>query len=246
MNLMVNLALPKKTREALLAVLEEALGQEKDKAKRAQAERLFKALSPTLKTGEFDLAFDMRGPSQGGRYSLVAGQKITDGPAVEKALRDAIRDLPEAERNKVRLDAEKAGDVAIHRLEVKDADADFKKTFGEGPAYVAVRSDAAFLALGENALGVLKEALTVQPKVGKPAQFEMAVSRLAETMAKEQPKAPKAAREAFGKGKGDDKLWFALEAGKELRLRFAMKAQVLRFFHLLEPGAAEKGGAEDK
>jgi hypothetical protein len=240
----VNLPVPEKLRKDLQPVLEEALSQavaqEKDKAKREHLQRVIKAVQPALKVSDaFDVALDVRAAGDG-RFTLVAGQQVKDGAAAEKALRDVVQELPADQRQLIKLDAEKAGGVAIHRIELKDVDEDFKKTFGSGPAYAAVRADAGFFAVGENALDALKAALQVQPTVGKPMQLEVSLARFAPSMAKEQPAAPKAAEEAF-KEKGSDKMWIAIEAGKELRLRFAMKAQVLKFLHLLEPGAgAEK------
>ncbi len=244
MNAVVNLPMPEKLARSLDAMMKEAaqegIAKQTDAAKKAEEEKLFKALAPALKFTDADMAFDLRGPHKSALYTLVGGGKVADGPTLEKALRDVVKDLPEKERAAIHLDADKAGDVAIHRIDIKDADAGFKKSFGEGPAYVAVRKDAAFLAVGDEALPALKEALKVEPKVGKPLQFEVSMARLADAMAAEKPEAPKAAAKAFADDKGGDRIRFALEAGADLKLRFVMKTPVLTFFHLMEPGADGK------
>jgi len=194
-------------------------------------------LDPALKFTNPDLAFDVHGPGKGGLYTLVGGMKVADGAALDKSLHEIIKDLPEKERDQIKLDVEKMGDVSIHRMEPKDRDEGFRKTFGEGPAFFAMRSDVVFLALGDNALDALKGALKVAPKEVQPLEFEVAAARIADLMAKDKPEAPKAAAKAFGQDKGADKIRLTLAAGNELKLRFVMKTPVLKFFHLMEPDA---------
>jgi hypothetical protein len=239
MNFVVNLPneqLAAAVAAAIKGQIKKDIEEEVDKQKKAQKERVFKALEPALKMTDADLAIDFRGPYKDGRYTLVAGLKVADGAVLEKALRNALKDLPDKVRDEIKLDVETAGDVAIHRIAMKERDDEFKKTFGDGPAYFAVRSDAAFLTMGDHALGALKEALKVEPKVGKPVQFELSVRRIAEALGREKPEAPKAAAKAFAKDPDSDKIRFALEAGHELKLRFVLKTPVLTFFHLMEPG----------
>jgi hypothetical protein len=239
MNFTMNFPNEPKLAAAMQAMLKDEIqkniAKETDKEKKQQAENAFKAFEPALKFTDADWAVDFRGPTKGGLYTLVGALKVADGPTLDKAIRDVVKQLPEKNRGDVKLDAEKAGDVAIHRIEPKQADEGFKKTFGDGPAFFAVRSDAAFVAAGEGALDALKEALKVRPKVGKPFQFEVSVARLADAMAKEKPEAPKAAAKAFGQDKGADKVRLSLEADKEFKVRFVMKTPVLTFFHLMYP-----------
>jgi hypothetical protein len=241
MSLLVDLPLDPKLAQAMQAVMRENIQKEIEKQpdiqKKDQAAKLYKAFGPALKFTDFDWAFDLRGPHKDGLYTLVGGLKVADGAALDKAVRDVVKDLPEKERGQFHLDVEKAGDVSIHGIDVKGADEGFRKSFGDGPAYFAVRSDAAFLAAGHDALSALKQALKVAPRAGKPVQVEVSMARLADAMAKEKPEAPKAAAKAFGQDKGADKVRFVLEAGQELKLRLVVKAPVLKFLHLMEPGA---------
>ncbi len=239
MNLQVNMTVPENIRKLIGPAIDEAvtkgLSEEKDATKKALAEKALQALLPTVKAGVLDMAVDFRGPGKDKYYTLVGGVKITDGANAEKTLRQIIKDLPENEHAKVTLDVAKEGAISIHQVEMKDVDEDFKKTFGNSSAYFAVRSDVVFLALGEDALPALKDALKTQPKVGKPAQFELSAARLAEMAGKEQPEAARAAVKAFGDSKQGDKVRFGLEAGKELKVRISMDTQMLKFFSLLIP-----------
>jgi hypothetical protein len=240
----LNLPNDEKFAAAMQTVLKEELqkdiAREENKEKKEQAEKLFKAIDPALKFTDAEWALDLRGPKPNGLYTLVGGMKVADGRTLEKSLRDAVAQLPEKERANIKLDAEKAGGVAVHTVSTKDAEEGFKKAFGDSPAYFAVRPDTAFLAVGEGALEALKEALKVEPKVSQPLRFEVSVAHVAAAMAKEQPQAPKAAAQAFGKDRESDKVRVSLEAGHELKVRFVMKTPVLHFFHLMEPGADGK------
>jgi len=244
MNFLVNFPNEEKLAEAMQALIKDEIGKgiakENDPEKKARLEKLYKALEPALKFTDADWALDLRGPHKNDLYTGVVGIKVADGPTLEKALRNVFKEFPDELRGLIKLDADKAGDVAIHRIELPFADENFKKSFGDGPAYLAVRSDAAFLVVGDAALEALKGALKVEPKVGKPLRAEASLARIAEAMAKEKPEAPRAAAKAFGKDKDADKLRVSLEAGHELKIRFVMKTPVLTFFHLMEPGADVK------
>ncbi len=244
LNFTLNLPNEEKFAAAMQAVIKEQIrkdiDEETDAAKKGHKEQVFKAIEPSLKFTDAEWAVDLRGPRPNGQYTLVGGLKVASGPTLEKSIRDAVGQFPEKKRAAIQLDADKAGGVAVHSVSMKDADEGFKKAFGDGPAYFAIRSDAAFVAVGEGALEALKEALKVEPKVSKPLQFEVSVARVAEAIAKEQPQAPQAAAKAFAKDKDSDKVRLSLEAGQELKLRFVMKTPVLHFFHLMEPGGDGK------
>jgi len=236
LNGLINVALPENVNKLLGPVIDEgikkALEEEKDKAKREQAAKVFKALEPSLKAGELDVAFDLRGPSDKNLYTLVAGLKLKEGEAVEKLVRDLVKDLPEADRAKIKFDAEKAGSVKIHRIDVqKDLDEQLKQLFGDNPIYVAFRSDAVFVGAGEKGLSALKEALVAQPKAAPPFRLEASVARLVPLFAKDQKAILKAAEEAF-KEKDSDKVRLVVEGGKALKLRLDAKAQIVKFIGL--------------
>ena len=69
--------------------------------------------------------------------------------------------LPEADQGKIKIDAESSGDVKIHRIEAgKHLDKDAREKFGDSPLYFAFRNDAVLWSLGEDGLGLLKQALS--------------------------------------------------------------------------------------
>ena len=115
MNLLFHVGLPPTVRKALDPVIDEsiakALENEADAAKREQAATLLKALAPTFKSGEVDLAFSLRGPSKDNHYAVVLGLKLEDGQAIDKAVRNFLQTLPENNKAAIKVDAESAGEV---------------------------------------------------------------------------------------------------------------------------------------
>jgi hypothetical protein len=235
-------AMPEDLRKLYGPVIDEAiqngLKEQKDPSKRELADKLAKVLTPTLKAAELDVAVDVRGPSPKNLYTAVAGLKVKEGLAIDQALRDMVKGLPPEEQAKIKLDAEQAGALKIHRFDVqKDLDEDVRKNFGENPMYVAFRADALFAALGENGLSVLKESLLTTPQEILPFRAEMSVARLAQAMTINHQEAPKLAQEIFGPGKGNDTVQLIVEGGQALKVRALIKAPVIQFFSRIANGS---------
>src|SRR5205807_9223859 len=169
-------------------------------------------------SGELDAAVSLRGPSANKHYTLVAGLKVKEGSDVDSVLREMLKDMPDEVKNAVSLDAESAGDVKIHRLNVQQAyDEDARKAFGDNPLYIALRSDALFVAGGEGGLSALKEAITARPGVVPPLELNISMARLVPLMGKKHKGDPAAAaRKAFADAKDKDKLHITVEGGKTL------------------------------
>jgi hypothetical protein len=238
-NGLLTYTFPERLRKAMGPVIDEAIKdavqKAPDEAHKAIAQKLTNALMPTLKSGDLDAAVDLRGPSAKKHYTLVAGIKIKDGEAVDKAVRDVVKDLPENAREIIKLDAQKVGDVAIH--EVKVMDDNIRETFGDEPLRVAIRSNALYVALGENGLAALKEAMNAPPASAGMFQLNVALAHLAPIMAKEQPAAPKAAEDAFGKHAGSDKVRISVNGGSTLKTEVHVKPAVLKFFTEIGEGS---------
>jgi hypothetical protein len=240
-NGILHVAVPDDLKDSIGAAFDEgfkeALAKEKDATKHAQLEKVLKVISPTLKAGELDAGVSMRGPSKDGHYTIVGGIKVKDGASIDKALREAIKDIPAKERDQIKLDAESQGNVKIHRVDAhKDFDAEAKRLFGENPIYVAIREDAALIGVGAEGLGALKEAISAAPKAAPPVLVEVSLAHLATAMAKDQKHAPAAAQKAFTE-KDSDKITLTVSGGKALKVRFAMKSAVIKFIHLMEEGS---------
>jgi hypothetical protein len=231
-------------RAAFESAVEEGLrkevDKEKDQAKREQAEKILKVLGPTLKSGDLDVAIDVRGPGASKHYAVLAALKIKEGDGIDKLLRDVVKDVPPKDREVLKLDADTAAGLKIHQLDVhKHFDAEARRLLGDNPVYFAIRGDALFVAAGENGLAAIKEAAAASPKAAPPVWMEFAVSRLVPMMEKSPKGDPKAAAQKAFAGSGSDKIHIAFEGGKSLKLRLDISGAVVQFFNLLEKKNAE-------
>jgi hypothetical protein len=199
-------------------------------------EQVFKAIGPTLRAGVLDQGISLRGPSAKGLYTAVGGLAVKDGEEIDKVLHAAHPALPGPVQALIKLDAEKAAGVNIHRIsppeDKEKIDPNFKRIFGDGPGYVAVRKDALLIAAGEHALEAMKDVLGRGPKAGRVIDVEASVARLVPLSGKEDAVA--VAKKVFGKKPDDDRVRLTLEGGKALELRLSAKAKLLDLVFRLE------------
>jgi hypothetical protein len=247
-NGLVHLILPAEVRQALDAVIDEgqadALKREPNEAKRRQIERFGKALAPTFKSGELDAGFSLRGPHASKLYTLVAGLKLKDGEGLEQAVRAFHKDLPPLERDVIKLDVDTVGGAKIHRVDAqKNFDEKARKAFGDNPVYVAFRPDAVFLAVGEDGLEAIKEAVAARPQAGRPLTLELSVARLAKTLAR-TPADREAADKAFAGGR-EGAVRLTLAGGAALALHFRADLSVIRFAGASYQARQAAGGDEN-
>jgi hypothetical protein len=239
-------AVPENARQQFVKSMDEAihsgLENEKDPNKRALVEKLYNAIVPTLKAGELDAAVDLRGPTKDEHYAAIIALKLKDGQGLEKVLRDLREQVPPSERQKIKLDAQTIGSAKVHRLDIQEQfDKQAKKLFGSNPLFIAIRSDALFVAGGDGGLALLTEALSTKPGIVPPFSVDLSLARLAPLMGDNQKANMKAvAKKAFGgTGKDNDKIQFRAEGGKTAKLRLTVKAEVIKFFSLVDK--ANKG-----
>jgi len=237
---LLHVALPKDLGESFAKAAEEGitkgLAKEKDPAKRAQLAELAKAIMPTLKAGEIDFAFSAHGPTESGHYSIFTGLKVKDGAALEQAIRDAMKQLPEAQRTKIKMDAESAGEIKIHRIEMKGTiDEAGRKLVGDDPWYMAFRSDAIVGVNGKGGLEILKQALVAKPESAPIFQVKASASRIGPAVALDKNvDAKRIADKVFGANSpSNDKVEFSLDGGKSLTFRMAIDTKVMKFFMLV-------------
>ncbi len=250
LGLLLHAWLPENLRKALAPVVDEGLQKivqnQTNEVQRGLAERFIKALDPTFKAGELDLGISVTGPGTSRHYTVVAGVKLRDGEALNKFLHDLVPVLPERDRQKIKLDAETAGNVKIHRLDNQgDFNPEARQILGDNPIYFAIRSDAFLVGTGPDGLKAVKAALSAQPKAGPLVQLDVSLARLVPAMvgmAKfrgENDMAQyleNAGKESF-KGQGEDLLHGSVQGGKDLRIRYAIKAEALSFFSKVAPKA---------
>lgn len=234
----LNVSLPQKLRELLAPALKDAekqlVGHAKDENQREVLNTLLEGIMPTLKAAELDTAIDLRGPNDKGIYTLLAGIKVKDGAKMERSFLKAAARFPKL----VNLDAEKADQVNIHRINPdKDLKSGTRQTLGDNPLYVAFQHDVLFLGAGEKGLSTLKEALAAAPRTGKVMELQLALARLAPLF--DDPKQAEIARQVFGGGNGGDRARLSVEGGNALTLRLSLKAKLIDFVNRVDKAKKE-------
>jgi hypothetical protein len=231
-NGLFHVVLPEEVRKALTPVVEEGMKQaeqnEPNDAKRQAIARLNKALTPSLKAGDVDAAFSLRGPSAAKLYTLVAAVKLHKGDVLEQTLRDLLKALPAEERAKIHLDEETVRGAKVHRIDAqKTFDPKARAAFGDNPVYVSFRTDAVLLAVGDKGLDALKEALASEPAAAPPLLIEVAVGQLARALAQTDEQR-EAVRKVFTK-EDEGAMRLEVTGGATLQLRFTSRLSVFRF-----------------
>jgi hypothetical protein len=247
MSGLLHVALPPALREALGKALDDefakSLKKVDDEGKRQLAEKLIKAISPTLKEGELDAGFLIRGPSKDNRYTMLLGLKVKNaaeaGRTLTEVLQEALKTTPEADREKVKLNAMKIGGISVHRLEFQATyDEKARKIFGENPVLLAFSDKAALLAVGPEAEAVLKQAASATPATTPIARLELNYGRLYQIgLLTEEDRA--LAKKILGDGQAGV-LTLTVQGGPALSVRFDANLGLLQFF--AEKNKAALGG----
>lgn len=235
----VDLSVPDTVNDALAKVIDEtmsrSLAEIRDAQKKKQAADLFEALAPSLRAGKLDGFFALSGPA-GKTYTALTALELRDGDKLGSTMRaliaQTLKDLPPREQDKIRLDADKAGAIAIHRFELPPgkgpSDAKFQEMIGDRDLYIAFRDDAVFFALGKAALPTLKEALTRRGSAATPAALlNFDVARLVPILAKTREQ-NELAKKILTPGQ-DSTLRIAVTGGAALTLRLQLKLSALEF-----------------
>jgi hypothetical protein len=234
---LVDLSLPRKLRDVIGPVIDEgeqkAVAKQENKVKREILEAILTAVKPTLKAGEVDAGVDLRGPNDAGIYTAVAGVRVKDGEEIDKTLHKIVADLPPEVREFIKLDFDKVDKTAIHRV-TPHGEANPEIPLGDNPIYVAVRDDAVLIGAGAKGLEALKEVLGSTAKASPVARVELSLTRLAPLMEKENKGAVEAAKKAFAREIGADKVRVTIEGGPALKLRLNLKTYVVKFFSMID------------
>lgn len=195
---------------------------------KAVAEKIKKALAPTLESKTADMGFEWRGPSAAGHYTLVGGLKAVDGDKIESLVKELVLEIPEKDRADLKLDASSVGEFKVHKLDVaKKFDKDAKQILGDNPIYFAFRKDAVIVALGENGLTALGEALQASASAAPVARGSVNLKGLVPLM-KDDPRAAGFAKKIFQKP-GDDAVTLTTQGGDALQVKLQVKGPVIKF-----------------
>ena len=212
--------------------------EENEDEKKAVAEQILKAIKPTFEQEEIDAVMMYRGKADDEHFTLLAGMKIKDGAALEKALRDSIKTMPDEAKKQLKLDASKVGDTAVHLVKIDEGEMKKNPIYpvtGTREFYFAIGPDAILMTIGPDALAAMKEALEAKPAAAPVALIDIPCARLAAiaNLMKDTAQAKhmhKAAKDVFkGPLAGKDRFRFTIEGGKSLSARITVDIAVIKF-----------------
>ncbi|HEX4588987.1 MAG TPA: hypothetical protein VH120_03600, partial [Gemmataceae bacterium] len=157
---------PEDLRKAFLPHLEAALTQLPDSVPvwGKFAARIAESVMPTLREGEIDAAAGLRGPYPGDSYGIFGGLRLKDAPAVEKAFRSAVSELPKDARDLFVLDSGTIGETKFHTVKLPPLPDPAKSLFAETGLLVAFRPDGVIFGFGKSAMVSLHEGLGLKPQ----------------------------------------------------------------------------------
>ena len=216
--------------DALLAdALKKAPADQEELAKAALA-----AISPSLKAGELDAAGGLFGPDAKGRYQAVGAVAVKDGKALEKFVKDTVKQFGGLIEQAVefKFDVEKVGDFNLHRIEIKaDDDGKLEKPFGTKIIWLAT-SDACVAFSVEPDGALLKKGLKAKAIAAPVLSGEVSVAKLLPLAQPDlKPDELKALiKDAFGDGPtaGKDAIAFSIVGGDKLTAKVNVKGKAVR------------------
>jgi hypothetical protein len=234
----VQLSVPDDLGKLFGAALEDAIAKDlaalQDAELKAQARMVLQAVAPTFKAGEFHSVAALVGPKQD-RYALIYALKITDGESLGKLTTDLIKEalatMPKAEKAKYQLDFASVGAIKIHRFDLANDTDDanpLKKLTGDSRLFLAFRKDALFVAVGQDALGVLQSAIAnTESAPSVPFVWDVDIARLSPLLAETAEQKALIAK-LFPRGQ-TARIRLSIEGGASLNARLQMQLNVLEF-----------------
>lgn len=125
-------------------------------------------LSKSVADGKVDVGFALLGPDKNDAHTLIGAVAMADPSGLEKAVRKAVKDAPKEVQEMFKLDAEKAGEVAVHTFAVPEGVDWVEKLLGKKPVIrVAFGKDAVYVAAGPDGLEQVKRAVALKAADGK-------------------------------------------------------------------------------
>lgn len=230
----LHLAMPAELRKVANAAIEEAIGKgmaNLDANAKDLLTPLIEALKPTATSGTLDVGLDVRGPGKKGKYTMVAAMQIEKGKGIEKAVKDLLAKLPAKDKAAITTDVATEAGVNIHRVQQSKVEPGAQELFGDGPLYFAVREEGLVVAMGEDALDTIKEAVRGKVGAGQPLRVTLSAAKLAPLM--QQKGAKEAAKKAFVEA-GSDQVRLSVTSDARMEVKLSVRTAVLRFAGLLE------------
>ncbi len=125
-------------------------------------------LSKAVADGKADAGVALLGPDKNDAHTLIGAVAMADPSGLEKAVRKAVKDAPKEVQEMFKLDAEKAGEMAVHTFTIPEGAEWLEKVIGKkGVVRLAFGKDAVYFAAGPDGLEQIKRAAALKATDGK-------------------------------------------------------------------------------
>lgn len=178
-------------------------------------------LASTIKSGQFDVAGAIQGPSAKGTYSLAMAIAFDDAVGMSEEFKSYMSNLLVG---MIEWDTDEVEGLKAHKLNVLHfLPADMrKKLFGEKPNFhFTLTKTGLLIAVGQNSLDDLKKMMAYKTSPAPLFGVKVNASKLVKCVGEVEPRSADQVESYLGK---DDKMVTRMSAditgGDELRLRF--------------------------
>jgi hypothetical protein len=189
-------------------------------------QKVFDAVSPTLKAAELDLAAALTGPDAKGNHTLLVAARVKEGKGIEKLAKEfAPHGAQAADFD---FDVEKVGNFTLHKVTLKEVPPEFEKVFGTKTVWLAT-SDDLIAASVEPDGTALKAGLKAQAVPVPVLNVELSAAKLIPVFAQHlKPDEVKAlVKDTFGDvdPAGRDTLTVTVTGGEKLTATAKLKGK---------------------
>jgi hypothetical protein len=223
-------------------VVKKAIADEKSLMKKAIAEKIYQVIEPTLKSKTYELALSMRSTGDGQPMTALGALHVADGKKIEELVKGLIVEMKERERQFIKVDADKVGDVNIHVINVPADDKgakDLTDAFGAAQIAIAFHNDAIVIGLGKNSIEEVKRVVSSinQGNSANPPPWQVLVHVKPFARFIKEAGVRKAFETIFTTPSSDE-VKFTLTGGEQLHLKLDASTHFLK---LIEAADKAKG-----
>ena len=225
--------LPDGTRKDLDKIVDTAIAEslkQIPEGEREVAERVMKAIAPTLKGGELDLGLSLTPRDSG--YTLVAALGVKKGKDVETLVKDLAKEFGPMIGDAIEFDfdVEKIGGFNLHKVTVNVWPPEAEKVFGTNKLWVATSED--YLAVSVEPEGkALRDGLKAKAVAVPVVSVEVATAKLAPLVAQNfsEEEIKGMLKDVFGEASpaGRDTLSITVTGGDKLTVKGNVKGKAV-------------------
>jgi len=224
-------------------VVKKAIADEKSLMKKAIAEKIYQVIEPTLKSKTYELALSMHSTGDNQPMTGLGALHVADGKKIEELVKGLIVEMKERERQFIKVDADKVGDVNIHVINIPADDKgakDLTEAFGAARIAIAFHNEAIVIGLGKNSIDEVKRVVTAinAGNSANPPPMQVLVHMKPFARFIKEASVRKAFETIFTTP-GSDEIKFTMTGGNDLRWKAEVSTHFLKLIDAAEKAKGE-------